>query len=80
MKDPKLLELKSPFIFFTKIQRKTIVLMTGKGVGRMDMAWISKSAPLQNLTSNQEPPEHTAGSPCRLAGSAQTEPAACAPA
>lgn len=26
-------------LFFTKTQRKTIVLMTGKGVGRMDTAY-----------------------------------------
>jgi len=47
------------FIFFTKIQHKTIVLMTGKG-GGMDMAWTSKSFRLQNgIISNQEPPAHT---------------------
>lgn len=61
-KTSKLLELVSIyFIFFTKTQCKTIVLMTGRGVvGWMDAGWISKSFPLENsIISNQELPEHT---------------------
>lgn len=45
------------FIFFTKTQRKTIVLMTGKGVGWMDMAWVLvELAPPEHKRCREERP------------------------